>query len=246
MSGWDGSNALETQSNLCGYYAFISRFLDELTSLSSLPNVSRSQPLFRRLAHLISALTASPPMLSQVRCRLLVINYSLMRFDRYLLRPYSRRPVLGPPIIFSGISFFVNPVQTQIFYANNATNISAQTALTTSWMGPSITPLTNLNSGFRVYEVDSAVRDAYSGLNRFILAQIFTRHLTSSMLIRELHTTPTHLECTGMTARGTGGGVMYTYIPAWMRKPSLVLHTSTSTVRVMHTVRISAGVRMTH
>lgn len=25
-------------------------------------------------------------------------------------------------------------------------------------MGPSITPLTNLNSGFRVYEVDSAVR----------------------------------------------------------------------------------------
>ena len=52
----------------------------------------------------------------------------------------------------------VNLIQTQIFYANNATNISAQTALTTSWIGPSITPLTNLNSGFRVYEVDSAVR----------------------------------------------------------------------------------------
>ena len=47
---------------------------------------------------------------------------------------------------------------TQVFYANNATNISAETALTTSWMGPSITALTNLNSGFRVYEVDSAVR----------------------------------------------------------------------------------------
>ena len=46
----------------------------------------------------------------------------------------------------------------QIFYANNATNISAQTALTVSWIAPSITPLTNLNSGFRVYEVDSAVR----------------------------------------------------------------------------------------
>jgi hypothetical protein len=63
----------------------------------------------------------------------------------------------------SAISFerdflFANPVQMQIFYANNATNISAQTALTTSWIGPSITPLTNLNSGFRVYEVDSAVR----------------------------------------------------------------------------------------
>ncbi|KAH9996082.1 Metallo-dependent phosphatase [Russula vinacea] len=46
-----------------------------------------------------------------------------------------------------------------IFYANNATNISAQTALTVSWIAPSITPLTNLNSGFRVYEVDSATFD---------------------------------------------------------------------------------------
>jgi len=64
----------------------------------------------------------------------------------------------------------------QIFYANNATNISAQTALTTSWIGPSITPLTNLNSGFRVYEVDSAVR-AYVyprlGLNLIYFGQTF-------------------------------------------------------------------------
>ena len=52
-------------------------------------------------------------------------------------------------------------IATQVFYANNATNISAETALTTSWMGPSITALTNLNSGFRVYEVDSAVRRLY-------------------------------------------------------------------------------------
>ena len=60
-----------------------------------------------------------------------------------------------------------NPLQMQIFYANNATNISAQTALTTSWIGPSITPLTNLNSGFRVYEVDSAVGIiTHSGLIR--------------------------------------------------------------------------------
>ncbi|KAF8495085.1 sphingomyelin phosphodiesterase [Gautieria morchelliformis] len=46
-----------------------------------------------------------------------------------------------------------------IFYANNATNISAETAGTVSWVGPSITPLTNLNSGFRVYEVDSSTFD---------------------------------------------------------------------------------------
>jgi len=66
--------------------------------------------------------------------------------------------------------------QTQIFYSNNATTMSADTAGAISWvrnliflkclfshlriqMGPSITPLTNLNSGFRVYEVDSAVRN---------------------------------------------------------------------------------------
>jgi len=98
-----------------------------------------------------------------------------MQFHRYLLRSYSRRPVLGPPIGSWGISFFANLVQTQIFYTNNATNISAQTALTTSWIGPSITPLTNLNSGFRMYEVDSAVRDvAYSGLARFFLLKSLT------------------------------------------------------------------------
>ncbi|KAJ6601280.1 Metallo-dependent phosphatase-like protein [Mycena vulgaris] len=55
--------------------------------------------------------------------------------------------------------------QASIFYANNATDISAQNALTTSWMGPSITPGTNLNSGFRMYEVDSStfdIMDAYT------------------------------------------------------------------------------------
>ncbi|KAI8981242.1 sphingomyelin phosphodiesterase [Trametes punicea] len=45
--------------------------------------------------------------------------------------------------------------QVMIYYANNATNISAQTAGAVGWIGPSVTPLTNLNSGFRVYEVDS-------------------------------------------------------------------------------------------
>ncbi|OJT08975.1 hypothetical protein TRAPUB_109 [Trametes pubescens] len=45
--------------------------------------------------------------------------------------------------------------QVMIYYANNATAISAQTAGAVGWIGPSVTPLTNLNSGFRVYEVDS-------------------------------------------------------------------------------------------
>jgi len=49
--------------------------------------------------------------------------------------------------------------QLTIFYANNGTTMNASTAGTTAWIGPSVTPLTNLNSGFRVYEVDSATFD---------------------------------------------------------------------------------------
>ncbi|KAF8230055.1 hypothetical protein L208DRAFT_1438751 [Tricholoma matsutake] len=55
--------------------------------------------------------------------------------------------------------------QISIFYKNNATVADATTAQTLAWIGPSLTPLTNLNSGFRVYEVDSAtfeVMDAHT------------------------------------------------------------------------------------
>lgn len=47
------------------------------------------------------------------------------------------------------------------WYSNNGTNISASTALATAWVGPSITPLTNLNSGYRMYEVDTGSWDVY-------------------------------------------------------------------------------------
>jgi hypothetical protein len=55
--------------------------------------------------------------------------------------------------------------QFMIYYSNNGTNQSAGNALTTGWIGPSITPLTNLNSGFRMYSVDTGdfnVYDAYT------------------------------------------------------------------------------------
>ncbi|KAL5530987.1 hypothetical protein ACEPAG_3863 [Sanghuangporus baumii] len=55
--------------------------------------------------------------------------------------------------------------QLSIFYSNNGTNMTTETAQTVSWIGPSITPLTNLNSGFRMYEVDSNtfdILDAYT------------------------------------------------------------------------------------
>ncbi|KAF9055914.1 sphingomyelin phosphodiesterase [Panaeolus papilionaceus] len=55
--------------------------------------------------------------------------------------------------------------QLNIFYTNNGTVMSAATAQAVSWIGPSLTPNTNLNSGFRVYEVDSAtfeIMDAHT------------------------------------------------------------------------------------
>ncbi|KAI9737357.1 MAG: hypothetical protein M1834_009511 [Cirrosporium novae-zelandiae] len=63
--------------------------------------------------------------------------------------------------------------QLMIFYANNGTLRAADTALTTAWLGPSITPLTNLNSGFRMYEVDTSTFDImdahtfYADVNSF-------------------------------------------------------------------------------
>ncbi|KAJ9224670.1 hypothetical protein DTO169E5_2752 [Paecilomyces variotii] len=51
--------------------------------------------------------------------------------------------------------------QFMIYFANNGTVQSADTALTTGWIGPSVTPLTNLNSGFRLYEVDTGDFNIY-------------------------------------------------------------------------------------
>ncbi|KAI9651255.1 hypothetical protein NHQ30_001293 [Ciborinia camelliae] len=55
--------------------------------------------------------------------------------------------------------------QVLIYYSNNGTVQNSSTALTTGWIGPSVTPLTNLNSGFRMYEIDTGtfdVMDAYT------------------------------------------------------------------------------------
>ncbi|GFF32961.1 sphingomyelin phosphodiesterase 2 [Aspergillus udagawae] len=57
--------------------------------------------------------------------------------------------------------------QFMIYYANNGTLQSADTALTTGWIMPSITPLTNLNSGFRMYEVDTGDFNIYEAYTFF-------------------------------------------------------------------------------
>jgi hypothetical protein len=48
-----------------------------------------------------------------------------------------------------------------VYYANNGTVQDADNALSTGWIMPSITPLENLNSGFRLYEVDTGDFNVY-------------------------------------------------------------------------------------
>ncbi|CAK7567951.1 MAG: hypothetical protein SEPTF4163_005929 [Sporothrix epigloea] len=55
--------------------------------------------------------------------------------------------------------------QAFVYYKNNGTNQTAENAIASAWVAPSITPLTNLNSGFRLYEVDTGsweVMEAYT------------------------------------------------------------------------------------
>lgn len=67
-----------------------------------------------------------------------------------------------------------------IYYANNASDISSANALTTGWIGPSVTPLTNLNSGFRMYEVDTGSFDIYEAYTWYSDVSSFPNLNTSS------------------------------------------------------------------
>jgi len=52
-----------------------------------------------------------------------------------------------------------------VYYNKNGTAQTVDNAIMNAWVGPSLTPLTNVNSGFRMYEVDSGsweVLDAYT------------------------------------------------------------------------------------
>ncbi|KAJ5103979.1 hypothetical protein N7532_004508 [Penicillium argentinense] len=51
--------------------------------------------------------------------------------------------------------------QFMVYYANNGTVQNAENALATGWIMPSLTPLTNLNSAFRMYEVDTGDFNVY-------------------------------------------------------------------------------------
>jgi hypothetical protein len=54
-----------------------------------------------------------------------------------------------------------------IYYSNNGTVRDAAHAQSVGWIGPSITPLTNLNSGYRMYEVDTGDFSIYNSYTYF-------------------------------------------------------------------------------
>ncbi|KAK5122844.1 hypothetical protein LTR85_003759 [Meristemomyces frigidus] len=70
--------------------------------------------------------------------------------------------------------------EVMIYYANNGTNQSLSTALNTGWIGPSVTPLTNLNSGFRMYEVDTATFDIHEAYTFYADVSSFSALANSS------------------------------------------------------------------
>ncbi|CAL5866360.1 uncharacterized protein PFLUO_LOCUS568 [Penicillium psychrofluorescens] len=74
--------------------------------------------------------------------------------------------------------------QFMIYYAHNGTLQTADTALSTAWVMPSVTPLTNLNSGFRMYEVDTGDFNIYE-------AYTFTANVSDFPRLDLEHTGPT-------------------------------------------------------
>jgi hypothetical protein len=52
--------------------------------------------------------------------------------------------------------------QFMIYYSNNGTTRDAAHAQNVGWIGPSLTPLTNVNAGYRTYEVDTGDFSVYN------------------------------------------------------------------------------------
>lgn len=63
------------------------------------------------------------------------------------------------------------------YYAHNGTAQDAASALATGWIMPSVTPLTNMNSAFRVYEVDTGDFNVYEAYTFFTNVSDFATSL---------------------------------------------------------------------
>ncbi|KAI0660497.1 Metallo-dependent phosphatase [Cubamyces menziesii] len=98
------------------------------------------------LGHVLSGWDGTQPL--QNPTNLYVRTYEYPSVDRF-----------SPHVIKAVFWGHSHEDQLMIYYANNATSISAQAAQAVGWIGPSFTTSRNLNSGFRVYEVDSETFD---------------------------------------------------------------------------------------
>lgn len=67
------------------------------------------------------------------------------------------------PHVVAGLFFgHTHEDQAFVYYAGNGTRpANAADALASAWVGPSLTPLTNLNAGYRLYEVDTGTWDIH-------------------------------------------------------------------------------------
>ncbi|CAG8956934.1 hypothetical protein HYFRA_00011984 [Hymenoscyphus fraxineus] len=99
--------------------------------------------------------------------RVWIIGHVLSGWD-------GTNPLLGPSDLFYQIVDRYSPHvianifwghthedQIILYYSNNGTVRSTDTAQTVGWIGPSVTPLTNLNSGYRMYSVDTSTFEIY-------------------------------------------------------------------------------------
>jgi sphingomyelin phosphodiesterase len=79
-----------------------------------------------------------------------------------------------------------------LFYSSATKN--AASAVSTAWIGPSVTPYTNLNPGFRIYKVDTGNWNIYD-------SETYVADLSQAPLWDSQGTTPNwHLEYSARTA----------------------------------------------
>ncbi|OCT53779.1 Ser/Thr protein phosphatase family protein [Cladophialophora carrionii] len=78
------------------------------------------------------------------------------------------------PHVIAGVFFgHTHEDQFFIYYSNNGTTQDAAHAVNVGWMGPSVTPLTNLNSGYRMYEVDTGDFSVYNAYTYYTNVSAF-------------------------------------------------------------------------
>ncbi|KAL5520508.1 hypothetical protein ACEPAG_9732 [Sanghuangporus baumii] len=131
--------------------------------------------------------------------------------------------------------------ELSIFYTNNGTVQTAENALVVSWNGPSITPTSNLNSGFRVYEVDSStfeVLDAHTWKSDVSAFPDLDHQITfGPTFTYEYSTRDTY--GTNITGWGPNDPLNAT----WWHRVTEVMENNTDLVRTFHTLQGKSSVR---